>query len=144
MSKIKELFGVEVGEEFYLKWNFEEFCDKTMKYHFEADDYLHRSDNSLSTINPLSILLGVFGETKIVEIEKLILDDVEKKFIGNIIKPFDIKDITKVKCTYQDKLFIAIRLTNGEQICLPFFSSKSKMYKGMKWDKPYTPEELGI
>ena len=144
MSKLKELFGVEVGEEFYLKWNFEEFCDKTMKYHFEADDYLHRGDNSLSIINPLSILLGAFGETKIVKIEKPILDDVEKKFIGNIIKPFDIKDITKVKCTYQDKLFIIIRLTNGEEICLPFFSPDSEMYRGMKVGKPYTPEQLGL
>ena len=144
MSKLKELFGVEVGEEFYLKWNFEEFCDKTTKYHFEADGYLHRSDNSLSIINPLSMLLGVYGETKIVKIEKPILDDVEKKFLGNIIRPFEVDYIYKGGVCFGEKMYIIIRLTNSEEILLPFFSSTSGMYKGMELNKSYSPEELGL
>ena len=140
MSRIKELFGVEVGEEFYLKDKDIDDLSDTI-YHFTKHFELIKENNKPSIIDPLAIVIGTL---EIVKIEKLILDDVEKKFIGNIIKPFDIKDITKVKCEYNDKSFIKIRLTNGEEICLPFFSSKSKMYKGMERCKLYTPEELGL
>ena len=140
MSKIKELFGVEVGEEFYLKDKDIDDLSDTI-YHFTKHFELIKENNKPSIIDPMSIVVGIF---EIVKIKKPILDDIEKKFIGNIIKPFDIKDITKVKCEYNDKSFIKIRLTNGEEICLPFFSSKSKMYNGMKWDKPYTPKQLGL
>jgi len=139
MSIIKKLFDVEIGEEFHLHSDC--YFNAEMKFHFDKYLDVCYESGEPTLINPLDIQSG---SLRIVKIEKPILDDVEKKFIGNIIKPFDIKDITKVKCTYQDKLFIIIRLTNGEEICLPFFSSTSGMYKGMELNKSYSPEELGL
>ena len=139
MSIIKKLFDVEIGEEFHLHSDC--YFNAEMKFHFDKYLDVCYESGEPTLINPLDIQSG---SLRIVKIEKPILDDVEKKFIGNIIRPFDVKDIMKVKCEYNDKLFITIRLTNSEEIPFPYFSSNSKMYKGMKIDKPYTPEELGL
>ena len=142
MSRVKELFGVEVEEKFDIDSNGGGtikncFFDRTGALVVPDFDYL-----DVDTLILLTALIS--GEAKIEKAKKPVLDDVEKKFIGNIIRPFDVKDITKVKCTYQDKLFIIIRLTNSEEILLPFFSSTSGMYKGMELNKSYSPEELGL
>ena len=72
-----------------------------------------------------------------------VLDNVEKKYLSDVIRPFrnKIKFIKKTKmgCFY----YIVIRI-NGETMTLPNFSSKSKMYEGMKLDKAYTLEDLGL
>ena len=143
MSKLKELFGVEVGEEFYLKWNFEEFCDKTMKYHFEADDYLHRGDNSLSIINPLSILLGAFGETKIV---KPILTDGEREYLMAVCNPNFMAGtiIGYFRHPNRDgKYFVEIITTCTNRDCRIYCTS-DKSFEGMNEHEIYTPEKLGL
>ena len=81
-----------------------------------------------------------------VEEEKL--DNVEKRYIKDFIRPFrdDIKFIKKVSTLYTLKEQIRIiYYKNGitGEILLPPFP-KNSMYKGMKLDKEYTLEELGI
>lgn len=79
------------------------------------------------------------------------LDNVEKRYIKDFIRPFrdDITYIKKVATplyTRQPKEQIKIvYYKNGKmgEILLPPFPEKS-MYKGMKLNKEYTLEELGI
>lgn len=70
-----------------------------------------------------------------------ILDEKEKEYLSNIVKPFrnKVKHIKKVSCTDE---YIKIVLS-GEVINLPLFE-KDTMYKGMENNKNYTLEELGI
>lgn len=84
-----------------------------------------------------------------VEEEKL--DNVEKRYIKDFIRPFrdDITYIKKVAMLFytrqpkeQIKIVYYKNGTRGE-ILLPPFPEKS-MYKGMKLNKEYTLEELGI
>ena len=148
MSRVKELFDVEIGEKFSIDCGDCEYYNCSFVLNGEWAELIRPfgpDKNRRDKQEEARLLEGLaYGKYKIIKAKKPVLDDVEKKFIGNIIKPFDIKDITKVKCTYQDKLFIIIRLTNGEEICLPFFSPDSEMYRGMKVGKPYTPEQLGL
>lgn len=78
-----------------------------------------------------------------------ILDEVEKKYLSNIIKPFRdrVIYIKKVKSYYNDAYFISIHtkskyIPEGESLCFPFF--KNEMYVGMKENEEYTLEELGL
>ena len=76
------------------------------------------------------------------EEKKEILDEVEKEYLRAVIKPFR-KSITYIiKETAIDKEYIELGL-DYDVIDLPYFK-KGKMYKGMKEDKEYTLEELGL
>lgn len=78
----------------------------------------------------------------VFERKEEILDETEKKYLANIIRPFrkKVRYIIKYGDTFKE--YIAIVLQN-EHISLPFFH-KSTMYKGMKEDKEYTLKELGL
>ena len=77
---------------------------------------------------------------------KEILDEKEKEYLSNVIKPFKnkIKNIEK-RISYGDGLeeFIVIHVKNDYSIDLPNFK-KNTMYKNMKINKQYTLEELGL
>jgi hypothetical protein len=82
-----------------------------------------------------------------VEEEKL--DNVEKRYIKDFIRPFrdDIRYIKKISIyTLQPKEQIKVVYyksgITGEILLPPF--PKNSMYKGMKLNKEYTLEELGI
>lgn len=77
-------------------------------------------------------------------VEKEILDDAEKKYLKNVIKPFKnrISDIVKRKSN-SEKSYIAIHTNDNETIYFPTFK-KGTMYEGMKVDKKYTLKELGL
>lgn len=86
----------------------------------------------------------VIEKGKIVKMEKKedILNEVEKEYLRAVIKPFR-KSITYIKKeTAIDKEYIELGL-DYDVIDLPYFK-KGKMYKGMKEDKEYTLEELGL
>ena len=80
------------------------------------------------------------------EEKKEILDKVEKNYLTNVIKPFRkrVKFIRKIESlTFSaEKELLQIQL-NDDDIALPYFE-KNTMYKGMKLDKDYSLEELGI
>ena len=80
------------------------------------------------------------------EEKKEILDKVEKNYLINVIKPFRkrVKFIRKIESlTFSaEKELLQIQL-NDDDIALPYFE-KNTMYKGMKLDKDYSLEELGI
>lgn len=73
-----------------------------------------------------------------------ILDEVEKRYLSNFIRPFrdKVERIEKVK-TYDPMEYIQILINTDEEINLPSFEV-GEMYKGMKANKRYELEELGL
>ena len=76
---------------------------------------------------------------------KEILDEKEKKYLSYVIRPFinRVKSIKKISHRDCKKCWIKIKLTTDEGIHFPFFK-EDKMYKGMKINREYTLEELGL
>lgn len=72
-----------------------------------------------------------------------ILDKVEKKYLSEVIRPFR-KEVTTIKKIEAPagREYISI-LLKDDGMCLPCFE-RDTMYKGMEYDKTYTPEELGL
>ena len=77
--------------------------------------------------------------------EESILDNVEKEYLGNIIKPFrdKVKCIVKYKNYYNRSEYIAISLKNDTPIHLPYFNEDT-MYKNMELNTEYILKELGL
>lgn len=76
-------------------------------------------------------------------VEKEILDEEEKEYLTNVIKPFrnKVEYIVKFGCSPEE--YISIWLPEYEKIDLPCFK-KGIMYKGMEVNKRYTLKELGL
>lgn len=75
---------------------------------------------------------------------KDILSDKEKEYLSAVIKPF--RDKVKHIKKYTDESsyeYIVIAFVNYERLMFPSFK-KSTMYAGMKKNKNYTLEELGL
>ena len=80
------------------------------------------------------------------EHEEPILDDIEKEYLSNIIKPFKdtVLCVTKeTKDTSVKMARIRIAYRNGSSTCLPWFL-KEKMYVNMLSNTYYTLKELGL
>ena len=79
--------------------------------------------------------------------KKEILDEVEKRYLRGVIRPFkeNVRFITKrrywIDSTEYNDISICIR--NNSNIILPKFKANN-MYKGMEIEKTYTLEELGL
>lgn len=76
-----------------------------------------------------------------------VLDNIEKKYLNDVIRPFKnrVKDIMKSKSTYSEQYYIEIKMLQAcDRVLLPYFSTKSGMYKGMELNKRYTLKELGL
>ena len=92
---------------------------------------------------------------QVIEIEaKDVLDEVEKKYLKSIIRPFKdrVVSIEKKKNINSEGTFyyIAIAIKSvvidclSETIYFPYFKPESKMYEGMELNKEYTLKELGL
>ena len=145
MEIVAKLLGVELGEEFKIEgFNLN-------IYKIEKDDGLiFWSNPGQKWLN--SGLLGdlLLGKAKIVKLPKQILTDSEKRYLSNVIEPFRDRVIGITKCiipNYNDKEFIFILIRSigvcKDYISLPLFDIGT-MYRGMKIDKEYTLEELGL
>ena len=73
-----------------------------------------------------------------------ILDDAEKRYLSNIIKPFRkrVDYIMKSSNSCCDKEYIFIRL-DDDFLSLPYFEAGT-MYQCMELERAYTLEELGL
>lgn len=87
-----------------------------------------------------------------LEIEKPILNDVERRYLENVLKPFKNRILFAKKTTiydtdsdYEYVLFKVVTPDNEDYnyLNLPYFI-KGTMYKEMKIDKDYSLEELGL
>ena len=75
--------------------------------------------------------------------ENKILDEVEKEYLYNIVKPFKNKVEYIVKHQEGANEYISIVVREEISTFLPNFK-KGTMYKGMELDRKYTLEELGM
>lgn len=78
-----------------------------------------------------------------LELAKEILDETEKEYLNNVIKPFREKVTSIQKDGNRLKEYIKICIKNDANIGLPDFETDT-MYKGMKIYKEYTLTELGL
>ena len=74
-----------------------------------------------------------------------ILDDVERKYLSAVIKPFrkKISYIRKRKDLTKGEKYIQIEFCDGDTMYFPYLAN-DEMYKGMELDRNYTLEELGL
>lgn len=81
----------------------------------------------------------------VYEHKEEILDEAEKRYLKAVIRPFrdKVKYIAKYHSTTICEECILIHISNNPNIMLPYFKEDS-MYKGMKIDKEYALEELGL
>lgn len=128
MKEVAKILGVELGEEFKIKG-----YDGIFKL---TNDGL--SDGSYILSLNLNLLLN--GEC---EIEKPILDKVEKRYLENLLRPFKdrVKYIEKIR--YQKEYLYICLDKDDDCITLPYFK-KNTMYVGMEPEKEYSLKELGL
>ena len=91
-----------------------------------------------------------FGNVKSIErphyqkiYSREILDTKEKEYLSAVIKPFRNKINKITKRQYEDIEWIYVSFANNDWFSLPAFN-KNKMYKGMKGNRGYSLEELGL
>ena len=79
------------------------------------------------------------------EYEEPILDDAERKYLSDVIRPFrkEVDTISKFQTWNNTQQYIYIALKSQHYCTLPFFP-KSTMYKGMEGGKHYSLKELGL
>lgn len=77
------------------------------------------------------------------EAKQPVLDDAERKYLSEVIRPFR-KEVAYIKKDCTDAYFIVIAMKHDCAIYLPNFPVDSSMYKGMKSFRKYTIEELGL
>ena len=140
MAEVAKLLGVELDEEFKIE-------GFRCKYKLTNDGLMYWSylDNKWLISNFFKELLT--GELKIVKIAKPILDEAEKRYLSNIIKPLKkVKYIIKSKKFSGNYEYISIAYcdSTGEYaLVFPDFKAGS-MYKGLVIGKKYTIQELGL
>ncbi len=109
------------------------------KKYWRNEDDLKRLKDKIETLG--KIIKIEEPEYKTVYEAKLeILDEVEKRYLRGVIRPFEVRFIKKVDLTNAEYIYIELK---SDHISLPNFSSNT-MYKGMEIDKKYTLEELGL
>ena len=78
------------------------------------------------------------------EYKEPILDEVEKRYLRGVIRPFrNMVAFIKKTCNCVGFQWIEIAVKGNKTIVLPGFRN-DEMYKGMKLEKKYTLEELGL
>ena len=79
------------------------------------------------------------------ECKETILDDVEKKYLSEVIKPFrkNVSYIEKIHSKVDTYDYICVRVNRSEIMFFPKFEENT-MYKGMELGRKYTLEELGL
>lgn len=110
-------------------------------------------DDVNKTIGKFTLKYGVKYEdnmeslNSIVEIEKLpdILDEKEKEYLRNVIKPFkrDIVYIIKRKNLLSDIKYLEINLKLDDCLIFPNLKDDT-MYKGMEGNKKYNLKDLDL
>ena len=139
MKQVAQMLGVEIGEIFYIKNSYYKYrlTEKSIEFY----DGLNQQWN----ICPYRILYLLNGDAEIIK--KPILDDIERRYLSNVIKPFRKQVVSICKLYNGDYEAIVIKYHNISgyigAVCFPSFE-KGTMYKGMEANKRYSLSELGV
>lgn len=95
---------------------------------------------------PYTSSMNDYNKWLLEEHRKPILDDIEKKYLSNVIKPFRdrVTSISKEGNGREKGYYITISLIDHDYVFLPYFKESTKMYTGMKLNHKYSLEELGL
>lgn len=77
------------------------------------------------------------------EYKEPVLDEVERKYLSDVIKPFEHRVSYIVKRLNGSGYYIAIIVNNFDVMNLPYFTHNT-MYKGMEVNRKYKLKELGL
>ena len=145
MAEVAKLLGLKLGEEFTIKG-----VNSSYRFKLTAIGLMSSWRNN-SKWNSSGLLEDfITGHYQIAKEVNSVLDEAEKKYLTNIIKPFRDKVIS-IANYYEESIdnnFIEIEVkqnycNENQYISLPYFK-KGTMYKGMEEYKKYTLEELGL
>ena len=142
MEEVAKLLELELREEFKIKGLSARYriTNIGLQYNSETEGVWYTSNKLLPML--------LQGEISIIKVEQSILDDIEKKYLGNIIKPFrdrivwikkidsPIQNYEYIKICYQDRNYAIV-------LDFPDFKVGT-MYRGMQIGKAYTLKELGL
>ena len=141
MEEVAKMLGVELSEEFKI-----EGYSGNVKYRLteEGLEYFSYDGKGFTISSTLNCLLN--GEYKVVKIPKPVLDDVEKKYLSRVIRPWrdKVEYIRKINFDDEDEFIVIIyRERESKAMPLPCFK-KGTMYKGMEVGKEYSLEEFEL
>lgn len=146
MKEVAKLLGVEMGVPFNIrdkKGHRLSYSPYTLK-----NNGVYDKDNEFRSGMLHLLINGTY------EIEQPILDEVEKRYLEGVLRPFKdrVEFIEKSEQYIAGKgykeyitiaIFSNICYSNHDYMHMPFFD-KGIMYKGMELEKEYTLEELGL
>ena len=139
MKQIAQMLGVELEEEFNLE-------GIEYKYKFTKDGLLYRCEEDNKWYRLYNDLITILtGKYEIVK--QPVLDEAEKRYLSNVIKPFrnKIEYIDKYIDENGEYISLIYRDLSDRTFAIAFPSfKKGTMYKGMEIGKRYTLEKLGL
>ena len=145
MKEVAHILGLELNEKFRFKSTIGLFPYdlRFTKKKLEMYDPEWKIWNSTS----FETLCNLFnGKYEVVKLPKPILDDVEKKYLSRVIRPWrdKVEYIRKINFDDEDEFIVIIyRERESKAMPLPCFK-KGTMYKGMELQKEYSLEDLGL
>ena len=135
MEDVAKLLGLELEEEFKIQ-------GLSLRYRFTKIGLQYYSETEGGWLTSNKLLPSLLqGEISIIKVEQPILDDKEKEYLSNVIKPF--RDRVSSISKDGPLEYITISLDGDDFAILPNFE-KGTMYKGMETNRRYTLEELGL
>ena len=150
IKEVAKLLGLELEEEFKMGEN--------ELYKFTVNGLMFWSDCHQTWVHYDITEQLLLGRREIIKLPKPILDDVEKKYLSNIITPFrnrilyiakaeTVKTYGNPNAKTYECIYIMYKDSSKKQN--PFYMGfpcfeKGTMYKGMELNKEYTLDELGL
>ena len=138
MKKLAQMLGVELGEQFRI-------VNDAYLYKLDVKGLYFLANDDMWKIDHLILTRILNGKARIIK--KSILDEAEKEYLRNVIKPFRDVVTSVIKFDSDKYEYIAIRYRGIEEyigtVRLPAFK-KGTMYKGMAEDKAYSLNELEL
>ena len=143
MAEVAKLLGLELEEEFRIK-------NSNFRYKLSKEGFMFWSDFNQDWFYISKLEQLLIGYCEIIKLPKPILDEKEKEYLSNVIKPSRDKVIS-IANYYEESIdnnFIEIEVkqnycNENQYVSLPYFK-KGTMYKGMKVGREYTLDQLGL
>lgn len=137
-----------------VEWEWDSVDEEYYYRNYKNFNRVYTEDTTLEEVVSDIYTAKQLAEEEIIHLYDEILEDKEKEYISNIIKPFKkyVISIKKVPIDNQERIIIRYHdyLNTDEDIHgssfgmgLPTFK-QGTMYKGMECYKEYTVEELGL
>lgn len=133
MKQVAQMLGIKIGEEFRI-------VNDPCLYKLDDKGLYFLENDDMWKINYLTLTKIMNGKAMIIK--KSILDEAEREYLSNVIKPFRDEVVYICKICYADREWILIKMKK-DALSFPCFEVGTK-YKGMEANKLYSLEELEL